>query len=204
MHNFVSDRTLNFFSAIVKSLAWPVVILWLGYLFRGVIDGVQLHQIKKGDWQVDFTSVATEVRADIGMEAHEANEVHLGSAELSTSVKLFPTLVIAQKWNELENSIAAVAQRAGITEQRLTLVLRELERRRTILPSTRDAVLGLWSLRNLAVHAPAAQVTVQRAGDFTSMANAILLELSTVPASSAEKYEPDLEHGNHNAQLSTK
>jgi hypothetical protein len=168
-----------FIAEMAKALAWPAAVVLIALIFkrtiRGLLEGVRLRQIKKGEWSADFETAAREVRAELpgfpqrvplpdetwGLDAKTA---HLADAD--------PTAAIAQEWNKLEGRVNAIAAQEGIQQQSFPEVLRALVEKGAVQSATTDAILGLRNMRNLAVHAPPDKLTAGQALEFIMMADA--------------------------------
>jgi hypothetical protein len=171
---------LSFIAEMTKALAWPIAITILGLLFRshlsGLLEGVKLRRLKKGEWLADFETVAQEIRADLSIQvpAEETEAAARLPEETEDLAEIAPAAAVSQVWNQLEERVAAVAARAGITQKHLPELLRSLVEKGVIQSSVRDSVLGLRNMRNLAVHAPPDRLTPKQAREFITMAEAII------------------------------
>ena len=74
--------------------------------------------------------------------------------ETENLAEIAPATAVSQVWNQVEDRVAAVAARAGITQKHLPELLRSLVEKGVIQSSVGDSVLGLHNMRNVAVHAP--------------------------------------------------
>jgi len=147
---------------MTKALAWPIAIVVLSLIFRqhfgGLLEGVKLRRVQKGEWLADFETVAQEVRAELPSQGRTLSEtVHSEPSlteETKRLVELAPAAAVSQAWNQLEDRVIAGAASTGITQTRLPEVLRAMVDKGIIKPSVSDSILGLRNMRNLAVHAP--------------------------------------------------
>ncbi|MFZ3214392.1 MAG: hypothetical protein WA188_23035 [Terriglobales bacterium] len=177
--------TKTFIAEITKALAWPVGLITLGLIFRahvgGLLEGMRLRRIKKGEWSADFEAGAQEVRADLPEASQTATRPAvvpgLLNEETEHLIDVAPAAAISQTWNQLEGLVAAAAMRAGIAAKLLPEVLRALVDKGAIQSSVRDSILGLRNMRNLAVHAPGERVTPRQAREFVTMAEAVMWSL---------------------------
>jgi predicted transcriptional regulator len=170
---------MTFIAEMTKALAWPVAIIVLGLIFRtritGLLEGIKLKRVKKGDWEADFEAMAREVRAELpspGAPATASKTSKHVPQEVERLIERAPVAAISLAWNTLEERIAEVAARAGIKQKLLAEILRALEEKGMIQPSVRDAILGLRNMRNLAVHAPLERLTLPHAREFVDMVEA--------------------------------
>jgi hypothetical protein len=176
----------TFIAEMTKALAWPLALVVVGLLFRsnvsGLLEGVKLRRISKGEWLADFQAVAQEVRAEIPEPAQRVDRVPgLLDTETERLIELAPAAAVMQTWNRLEGFVAAIAGKAGIAQKLLPDLLRALVEKGLIRPSTRDSILGLRNMRNLAVHAPGERLTPKQAREFVMLAEATMWSLEQNP-----------------------
>lgn len=174
----------TFVVEMTKALAWPVAAIWLSHLFRRpvvqLVEGMRLRRISRGEWSADFEAQASEVRAEL---PHPSGNVAYTAAASQLEIKIHdlvedePTAAIVQAWRQLEDRVTVVAEQNGVREKRLPEILSALVGQSVIPPSTRHAILGLRSMRNLAVHAPPGRMTTQKAREFITMVEAIMWTL---------------------------
>lgn len=172
--------TMTFIAAMTKALAWPVAAVILGLIFRrplgGLLTGVKLRRIKKGDFLADFEAGVQEIRAELPAEAQ-------GSPLLSTTqiseeserlIDVAPVAAILQAWNEIEGRVEAAAVQAGLAHRVFPDALRALVEKGMIQHAVRDSIVGLRNMRNLAVHGPSERLTPRQAREFVTMAEAVM------------------------------
>ena len=123
----------TFIAEMTKALAWPIGLIAIGLIFRrtiaGLLAGVRLRQIKRGEWSADFETAAQEVRAELPSSVQQTPESgQSGSSDEQTMIlaEIAPAAAIAQEWNVLEGRVKTIAVKAGITQQLLPEVLRDL------------------------------------------------------------------------------
>lgn len=174
----------TFIAELAKAVAWPVALLVLGLMFRatikGLLGGVRLRQIKKGEWSADFEAAAREVRAELPSPKQRVpvpDQTWWLDAKTVRLVDTDPTAAIAQEWNKLEGRVKVIAAQEGVQQQLFPEVLRALTEKGLVQSATTDAILGLRNMRNLAVHAPPERLTAGQALEFIMMADAITWSL---------------------------
>jgi hypothetical protein len=174
--------TMTFVSEMTKALAWPFAAVSLGLIFKGqlarLLDGVKLRRIKKGDWLADFETQAQEVRSDLPSFSPHLADARNPSATLPEDIErlisVAPVEAVLRTWNEIERKVIAAMSRAGVVQGRFPEVLRALVDKGFIEEATRDSILGLRNMRNLAVHAPVDRLNPTQAREFITMAEAVL------------------------------
>lgn len=173
---------LTFWAECVKALAWPVASVVLAVLargpLRGLVHGLRLKKVKRGDWEAEFDEGAAEVRAELPAKAKQAQASAAAAdsiaAELSSLVEASPTEAVLTAWKRLEAEIFSLAGREGVSNHQFMPALNELVQKQAIGPDTRNSIMGLRQLRNLAVHGPSGEVSPGRAREFLTMTDAIL------------------------------
>lgn len=170
---------------MTKALAWPLALVVLGLIFRshlsGLLEGVRLRRVKKGEWLADFETVAQEVRAELPSQGQVPGQAGRSETSLIDEnerlLDVAPAAAVSQAWNQLEDRVTAVANSAGIAQKRLPELLRTLVEKGVIKPSVSDSILGLRNMRNLAVHAPPDRLSATQAREFLTMVEAIIWTL---------------------------
>lgn len=177
------DR-MTFIAEMTKALAWPAALIALGLIFRArlssLLEGVRLRRIKRGEWLADFETVAQEVRAELPAPAQTASRPHaleLLDEETERLIEIAPAAAISQTWNQLEARVASAAARAGVARKLFPETIRALVDKGMVQPAVGDSILGLRTMRNLAVHAPPERLTPKQAREFITMAEAAMWSL---------------------------
>jgi hypothetical protein len=172
---------MSFIAEMTKALAWPLAVVIVCLVFRGpisgLLEGVRLRRIGKGEWSADFTTAEQEVRAGLPSGApQEAFPGEIG-AETLRLADVSPAAAIGDVWGELEKRVRGAAAKAGVQRQFLPEIVRGLTEKHIIRPATADAILGLRNMRNLAVHAPPEGLTSVQANEFINLAGALMWSL---------------------------
>jgi hypothetical protein len=161
---------------MTQALAWPMAVVVLGVLYRkslqSILDGVRLRQFKKGDWEANFEIGRQEVRALTFETTHGQAPESPHLKEIESLARTSPDGAILSAWKEVETEVMMLADRAGIKGRSFPDILNALQARGAIETSTKDSIIGLRNLRNLAVHSPPREITTERAQEFATMANA--------------------------------
>jgi len=169
---------LEFVAKMTESLAWPIAVVALGIIYRNslqsLLEGVRLRQFKKGDWEANFEIGREEVRAFTSEKTLTNLPESPQLKELESLARTSPDSAILSAWKELETEVMRLARRAGVSERSFLGTLNTLREKGMIESSTRDSILGLRNLRNLAVHAPPREMTTERAQEFATMTSAAI------------------------------
>ena len=163
---------------MTKALAWPVATLVLALLFRqpiiSLVSGLKLRRLKGKDWEAEFGQALEEARREIPAPTQVPRETPELAPKLQRSIVVSPGQAILQAWNEVEGLlVSSVAQEIAPSGFVVPDVVESLSEKGIIDRSTRDAIVSLYHLRNLATHAPSERISPLQAREFVAMANAV-------------------------------
>jgi hypothetical protein len=175
---------MTFIAEMTKALAWPLTVILVSLIFGrsvvGLLKGMQLRRITRGEWSADFEAAAKEVRAELPSPAQGLPRISISGqldADTEQLVYVAPDAAISRAWNQLEKRVSDTAAQFGISQKSLPEVLRSLVEKGVVNPSVTDSILGLRNMRNLAVHAPAKQLTQEQAREFITLVEEIMWTL---------------------------
>jgi hypothetical protein len=176
----------TFIAEMSKALAWPLALIVVSFIFKrsilGLLEGMRLSRITKGNWSADFAAAAKEVRAELPTPVQNTLKPATVDQLSEELVDIAPAAAISQAWNQLETCVAGIAADSNVNQKLLPEVLRALVNKGVIQPSAADSILGLRNMRNLAVHAPPNRLTSEQAREFITMAEAIMWTLGQKPS----------------------
>lgn len=165
---------LEFVSSLVASLAWPGAVVAVAVVFRRQIRDLLssgLHRVKAGpfeaEWNLAEQRVPTSLR--VAAKQHDADSVEAASAAIS------PRSAILARHGELVARLgAAVTGKLGPqpADQSLGELIDVAETEGLIDAKTKDALVGLSVMRNLAAH-DAGDVDSEKASEFMALADAV-------------------------------
>ncbi|MFA5129741.1 MAG: hypothetical protein WC477_02345 [Patescibacteria group bacterium] len=184
--------TKTFIAELIKALAWPSATVFIALLFRtpihGVLEGIKLSKLKRGDWEAEFSEASKELQSELPTPTK--NFSHTEGDSLTESLdhllKASPTEAILAAWNKIEYTIGQLAKQHGFQEYTFTTNLNRLLQGNIIKISAKNSLLGLRQLRNLAVHGPRGEISEARAREFLTMADAILWSIQSESGKSNE------------------
>ena len=84
-----------------------------------------------------------------------------------------PVAAISEAWRRLEKQIRSLAAVQRLQSKSIGAIVGRLAEKAVIRPATRDALLGLMQMRNVAVHNQHDEVDESRATEFLTMAGAM-------------------------------
>jgi uncharacterized protein YutE (UPF0331/DUF86 family) len=168
---------------LVKASAWPVASVILAVMFRrpliGLVQGIKLKRLKRGDWEADFQEALGEAKREVAALSVAADAGVTPKLVEVDGALTGPAAVGAMiaAWNGVEAAVAAAAREAGVAPTSFPEQLRMLAEKGAVAAPTVDAINGLRHLRNLAVHAPE-PIEPEKVREFLQMSNAVLFALS--------------------------
>jgi hypothetical protein len=156
-------NTLEFISSIIKSIAWPVVVLIIVILLRRAITGrlSGLTKITYNNLEMDFEQKIEELESKI--EESEISDVETVEVDnqlqkIKTVAEVSPNAAVTMAWSQVEQELKSTIMRLSISPDyppynsfRKNLIL--LKEHELINHSTENTILELMKLRNTAVHA---------------------------------------------------
>jgi hypothetical protein len=191
----------QFISSVIGSLAWPFFIFLTFLLFRQqIVQLLPLLKFKYKDLDVSFRLDQAEKEAQ-GLPPSNGPVAAPTPEELDKFRKLAelsPNSAIVDKAREVEQALEMYAEASGITAtsgNRLRSWLdwtRELRKHELIAPSTSALLDDLRSIRNAAVHGRNADITIDDAVRFGTLADILVqsLQMSTLAAMNARNRPP--------------
>lgn len=173
----------EFIADIIGSIAWPAVIALAIWIFRTQIRGLlerPMRRWKAGPFEAEYEwAKATE---QVGTSVLSVKTAAAGGDELDELLELAdkaPVAAILAAHNAVEDVVRSIAVAANISDASslsLDKLVPALIERDLIDSRTADALAGLMTLRNLAVHGPEPQG--RRAREYIVLAEGVLYALS--------------------------
>lgn len=156
-------NTLDFISSIIKSIAWPIVVLTIAILLRKPIIKIlpNLNKVTYNNFEMDFaqkleeieTSLETKVTAGTNMQSPNAKR----EQEVITVAQISPAASITMAWSMVEQEIMSTIKRLAISPD-YPLYNSPLKNINLLRESglidleTENTLNELRSIRNKAVH----------------------------------------------------
>ncbi|WP_038882348.1 hypothetical protein [Vibrio jasicida] len=166
---------------IIKALAWPVAMVWLGYLFRKEVKSLmgRLTALKHGETEISFTRGLEKAEQKALEISQSQDPVHESTAEeLSQKEQLYrlaeisPRAAIVEAWTLIE--IAAVKNDlttgTAIKRTNPKLILEHLENTGNFSPNSIEVINSLRQLRNRATHLPDFAISQDEAERYLDLA----------------------------------
>ncbi|OEE78502.1 DUF4559 domain-containing protein [Vibrio genomosp. F6] len=169
---------MNYVVEIIKAVAWPLSIVWLGYLFRTEVRGLfgRVSTLKYKDMEASFEKQLTKVEN----EAKGINEAKtkpliadLPKAEqLLRIAEVSPRAAIVEAWTMIEVAAAERAVKSGVQFPRTNpkMIVNYLAHCDEFSDSNIEVIEQLRKLRNRAVHMPDFVITQDEAERYMNLA----------------------------------
>lgn len=150
---------------IIDSLAWPITILLLGYLFKKEFNLLigRVSTLKYKDLQADFKNTLNEVENEAKKFSYTKdnktimpdykNERYI---RLMSLAEVSPRGAILEAWIEIETELFKLCKRADFKNdyKNSFLLIRDLISNNIIPADILPLLDGLMKIRNKAVHLP--------------------------------------------------
>ncbi|MGE0829814.1 MAG: hypothetical protein AB7O04_10740 [Hyphomonadaceae bacterium] len=163
--------TLEFIASMVASLAWPITLCTFLLVFQkpilGAFHGRAISKISLGDTTLEFDSKAKEVASLVTATGADSEKVS----------EIAPATVakITYAWRELEAIVRRRLNAKGVRANDLGIAaaIDAAEAHAVLTTDQANSLRGLLTMRNLALHSRAGEITEERATDFIVLASAI-------------------------------
>jgi hypothetical protein len=168
------------FGKLISDAAWPIAVLTIALAFRETIIRLVggIKTISHKEWTFRFDDAGLETRANLAASGAGGS---LGPADLKSSTspnRLRLLIAWSRVVSRLQAKVAGLAAPAG--ESELIEFARASER---ISGEQHRALLGLYAMRNLAVHGRDDDIDERRLREFETLASAVETVLQITPVS---------------------
>lgn len=176
----------TFIVEMTRALAWPLAVFVILVIYRKTLPSLvdRIRSLKYGNFEAAFTDQTVQVAENISGTSQSLSASASGDHKLLLLAQQSPRAAVVEAWLQIERRLHAIAVQAGVeTKPRssITELLHSLRAAKAIAADTERALLGLLQLRNLAAHAPAEELSTQKAVDFVTLAGALLWTLDVPP-----------------------
>lgn len=182
-------NTLDFIASVIKSAAWPCVIVFTIFFFseplKNLISSLKEFSLSKDGLIGKFDRVSEKTSRDVD------------EAKIESAAKLSPPLrqrldekvhlsenasKIAEAWNNLEKIVRIRLKRTGIDEKEMgvSALLQKAYDQHVISDKQYKSLMGLSTLRNLTVNGRSDEIDNKRTQDFLDMADAMTILLDVI------------------------
>lgn len=157
---------MEYIVKIIDSLAWPIAIIWLGYVFRSKIRQLisRMSHLKYKDIEAKFEKELKEAEMEANVLKSKINKkwenayargLFTQYEQLERIAEVSPRAAILEAWIDVEAAVSAASENAGIGI-RLPINYSRLVKKLVSMGKIPEEVLPLYSrllkLRNEAAH----------------------------------------------------
>ncbi len=175
---------LEFIAALVKALAWPIVVLAVALLFRRQLAKLldqPLRSLRAGPLEANWDLQAAELRTEL---ADSSSPGPAGSpdatADLAPLASAAPVAAVLQAFSRIEERLHELLVDEPGRGSALQLARRAADLH-LISPDAVRAVEGAAVLRNLVAHGRPTDLDEPRARDYLALVDAVLFALHSPP-----------------------
>ena len=163
---------------IIKAIAWPVSIIWLGYIFR-----VEVRQLLSRLSTVKYKDVEASFGKDLAEAEINAKKVNLSKLEATEQVtsqkeQLFriadisPRAAVVEAWTLIETAVLKKGLTSGSTIQRTNpkMIVEYLSKSGKFSHDSLNLIEQLRLIRNRASHMPDFAISQSEAERYLELA----------------------------------
>lgn len=171
----------TFIASIIESLAWPLAIIFIAFLFRHSLAKLipSLTSFKYGNLEFEFNDQLKEVKRMLS----ESEPQHVSTAPKQASLpnskyfrslaEVSPRAAILEAWMDFEQTAntAMNKMQPGQEGRSATMpqLFNKLEEENLLTASEVGALTKLRALRNQVVHGPEPDLSMDTVNDYASM-----------------------------------
>lgn len=169
---------MEHFVELVKALAWPVVVIWLGYIFRAELRQLftRVSTLKYGDVTANFEQILND--AEKSAKEIETPRVEDTQEEINQKDLLFrmaeisPRAAVVEAWTLIEIAAMQNGISAGSTIKRTNprIIIDHLKSTNKFSEGSLELVQQLRQIRNKASHLPDFAITQSEAERYLDLA----------------------------------
>lgn len=170
---------MNQIVEIIKAIAWPVSVIWLGYLFRSELRQLlgRMSRFKYGDIEASFEKGLAEAEKNAEKVPRPVARKEKGET-LSLQEQLFriaevsPRAAIVEAWTLIETAARKAGLTSGVAIQRTTpkMIMDHLSSSGKLSEESLYLIERLRRLRNQAAHMPDFAISQSEAERFLELA----------------------------------
>ncbi len=169
---------MDYFVEIVKAIAWPVAIIWLGYIFRKEVRLLlgRLSSVKYGEVEASFSKELAEAEFSaqkIKVQNPESTQLNLSQKEqLFRIAEVSPRAAVVEAWTLIETAAVKKGLTYGVTIPRTNpkLIVEYLNNSGKFSPESLSLIEQLRRIRNQASHLPDFAITQSEAERYLELA----------------------------------
>jgi uncharacterized protein YutE (UPF0331/DUF86 family) len=167
---------MEHFVEIIKAIAWPIAIVWVGYIFRSEVRQLlgRISSLKYKDMEANFDKqlAKAESEAKSITVSNKTTEDLSQTEQLLRIAEVSPRAAIVEAWTLIEMAASKKALKAGATLSRTSpkMIVDYLQRSGELPPNSLEIIEQLRKLRNQAVHMPDFAISQSEAERYLELA----------------------------------
>ncbi|WP_415896262.1 DUF4145 domain-containing protein [Neptuniibacter sp. QD57_21] len=169
---------MEYFVEIIKAIAWPASIVWLGYIFRSEVRQLlgRISSFKYKDMEASFDK-------ELAKAENEAKEIKVSNDKKSTDelsqieqllriAEVSPRAAIVEAWTLIEMAASNKGLKSGVAIPRTSpkMIVDYLQLSGELSKNSLEVIEQLRKLRNQAVHMPDFAITQNEAERYLELA----------------------------------
>ncbi len=169
---------MEHFVEIIKAIAWPVSIIWLGYIFHSEVRLLleRMSSIKYKDVEASFEKKLSEAESkskSIAVPDKEETDEELSQKEQLLRIsEVSPRAAVVEAWTLIETAALKNGLWAGTAIKRTNpkMIIDHLHKTGKFSPESLDLIENLRRIRNQASHMPDFSITQSEAERYLGLA----------------------------------
>ncbi|HEU4952819.1 MAG TPA: hypothetical protein VFT46_12790 [Holophagaceae bacterium] len=163
--------------AVLRILVWPIVVIWLAYMFRAELQALmdRMSQFRYRDFEAKFNAKMAEAeqgQKSAPMPQAEPKPDQSRNERIQSLIAISPRSAVLEAWIEFEQTARTLSERLGMQmalHNPMALIHRVASEAN--LPDQLVRAMGnLRELRNMAAHAPDFAISPEMAQNYANLA----------------------------------
>lgn len=169
---------MDYFVEIIKATAWPISIIWLGYIFRNEVRQLlgRLSTVKYGEIEASFSKELAEAEVSakkVDVPKSDNTQQNLNQKEqLFRIAEVSPRAAVVEAWTLIETAAIKKGLTSGATIPRTNpkMIVDYLNNSGKFSPESLSLIEQLRRIRNQASHLPDFAITQNEAERYLELA----------------------------------
>jgi uncharacterized protein YutE (UPF0331/DUF86 family) len=175
---------MEHFVEIIKAIAWPIAIVWLGYVFRSEVRQLlgRISSLKYKDMEANFDKQLAKAESEAkSITLNKKSNENLSQTEqLLRIADVSPRAAIVEAWTLIEMAASKKGLKAGVALPRTSpkMIVDYLQMSGDLPQNSIKLIEQLRKLRNQAVHMPDFAINQSEAERYLELAAKIAAVIS--------------------------
>jgi len=167
---------MEHFVEIIKAIAWPIAIVWLGYVFRSEVRQLlgRMSSLKYKDMEANFDKQLAKAESEAkSITVNKKPNENLSQTEqLLRIADVSPRAAIVEAWTLIEMAASKKGLKAGVALPRTSpkMIVDYLQMSGELPQNSIKLIEQLRKLRNQAVHMPDFAISQSEAERYLELA----------------------------------